>query len=60
MAYEKSQYNREYNKEHYYKPSVYLPPEYKEKLKQAALKHTDGNVSQLVLRAIDEFFEKND
>ena len=59
MAYEKSKYNQEYNKDHYYKPAVYLPLEYKEKLKEAAMKHTSGSVSKLVTQAIDEFFENH-
>lgn len=59
MAFDNTKYKQTYNKEHYYKPSVYLPLEYKEKLKAAAEKHTGGSVSQLITQAIDEFFEKN-
>lgn len=58
MSFDQTKYIQNYNKEHYYKPSVYLPPEYKEKLKKAAEKHTSGSVSQLITQAIDEFFEK--
>ena len=59
MASDNTKYKHAYNKEHYYKPSVYFPLEYKEKLKKAAEKHTSGSVSQLIIRAVDEFFEKN-
>lgn len=59
MAYEKVKYNQEYNKEHYYKPGVYMPPEYKDRLKKAAEKYTDGSVSKFIIRAVDEFFENH-
>lgn len=59
MANNRIKYNQEYNKEHYYRPSVYLPLEYKDKLKKAAEKYTGGNLSQLITMAIDDFFEKN-
>ena len=58
MAYEKIKYNQAYNKEHYYRPSIYLPLEYKERLKQVAMERTNGNVSQLVTNAIDEYLKK--
>ena len=59
MRPERSQYTKEYNKEHYYRPSVYLPLEYKDKLKKAAEKYTGGNLSQFITMAIDDFFEKD-
>lgn len=59
MAYEKVKYNQEYNKDHYYKPGVYMPLEYKDKLKKAAEEYTDGSVSKFIIQAIDEFFENH-
>lgn len=58
MSQDKIKYNQEYNKAHYYRPTIYLPLEYKDKLKQLAEKRTGGNISQLVTRAIDDYFEK--
>lgn len=58
MAFDQVKYIQDYNKEHYYRPTVYLPLEYKEKLKDAAIRRTDGNVSKLITQAIDEYFEK--
>ena len=60
MAFDQTKYSQNYNKEHYYRPSIYLPMEYKNRLKELAKKRTAGNISQLVTQAIDEYFEKYD
>lgn len=57
MAFDWNAYNQQYSREHYYRPSIYMPREYKDTLKQAANEFTGGNVSQLVIAAIDEFLE---
>lgn len=57
MAFDWNAYNQQYSRDHYYRPSIYMPREYKDVLKQAAEAYTGGNVSQLVIAAIDEFLE---
>ena len=57
MAFDWNAYNQQYSREHYYRPSIYMPREYKDMLRQAAEEYTGGNVSQLVITAIDEFLE---
>lgn len=57
MAFDWNAYNQQYSRNHYYRPSIYMPREYKDVLKQAADVYTGGNVSQLVLMAIDNFLE---
>ena len=58
MAFDWNAYNQQYSRNHYYRPSIYMPREYKDVLKQAADVYTGGNVSQLVLMAIDNFLEE--
>ncbi len=57
MAFDWNAYNQQYSRDHYYRPSIYMPRDYKDVLKQAAEEYSDGNVSQLVMMAIDEFLE---
>lgn len=60
MPFDQNRYIDEYKKAHYDRLVVHLPKGYKEKLKDAANKHTGGNVTRLVTTALDEYLENRE
>ena len=51
-------YIQEYKNEKYYRPSILLPKDYKEKVKYFANLYAGGSVSRFVTDAIDEYIQK--